>query len=699
MLVWLYATGLWTPEAWQIPSTYVIDALHALARLKFSGEAGLGFLFDKTLPELGAPWGADWSAYPMPDAPFFILFGKIGRVIGLIPAGNLALLFTHLSAVAVFYLCSRALGHRAIFAGGAALLFGFSFYVSHRGLSHSSFALAYLVPAQLLSVWLIGGGNGMLGLPRWRIFCLATAMVTGVSNPYFGFGYGQLLALAMVYQAATTRRRRNLTLGVGCLAVFVATFALLNYSALLDLLGDHAVLLERNFAGTEVYGFRPIELLIPPIYHRWSVAAEIGARYAAVTSLKGELFYPYLGLAGAGGLLVIAAETTRRLIRGQVGLRPAYAATVLWITAFFMVGGLNSLLAFAGFDLFRAGNRYSIYLLAVALMALTSWASHRGRRLGPWTAFAVMVPVVLICLGDQLPRPRPRGEIISLREKIAGDRRLAHCLGTKLPPGAAVFQLPAVPFLEQPPVNRMTDYELFRPWLFSEHTRFSYGLLAGEKGWLWQKWTASRPADLMCAALEKAGFAALYIHKAAFPDSGTALRQQLAALGKTLLFDEGDHVVYALHPVDLPQLPDLNDARLAPHWNGMPEGEDQLQLYASAGWFELEHLGEQSWRWAGDAATVTVWCPEGKPLTGTVEFTAVTLQKTGLSATLAGREIWHVMAGHPPAEEVKLALLMQPGANRITFHYDGVSARASLTDPRRLGFRLCNLRANFAVRP
>jgi len=245
-LIWLYATGLWRLSTWKVPAAYEIDALETLARLKLSGAMGWEFLVDKTMPRLAAPWVADWSAYPMPDVPVFILFGKIAGVIGLVESSNLALLGAHLSAVATFYLCSRALGHRALFAAGGALLFGFNTYLFHRGLSHFSFALAYLVPAQFLSAWLIGSGNLILARPHWRWFCLATAVATAIGNPYFGFGYCQLLALALVYQSATTRNRKNITLGLACLGVFAASLIAMNYSSLLAMLGGKAGLLQRN---------------------------------------------------------------------------------------------------------------------------------------------------------------------------------------------------------------------------------------------------------------------------------------------------------------------------------------------------------------------------------------------------------------------------------------------------------------------
>ncbi|MBI5426167.1 MAG: hypothetical protein HZA32_19005 [Opitutae bacterium] len=687
----LWATGLWRWSAWQLPAAYSIDALEVLARLKLSGQLGLAFFFDKTMPPIGAPWGADWSSYPMPDAPLFILFGKIGATIGLIPASNLALLFAHLSAVAVFYLCSRALGHRTPFATGAAVLFGFSFYLLHRSLSHFSFTLAYVVPAQLLHVWLIGSGHQLLRLARWRWFGIATAVATGMGNPYFGFAYCLLMGGALAYQAATARRRANLRWGGICLAIFFGTLVLLNYSSLLAMLrGDSG--LERNYAATELYGLRPIEWFIPPPSHRWGEVGAIGERYAAVSTFKGELFSPYFGLAGLAGLLCMIGSIVRRWRRGGPRARPGYAAAFSGITIFFVIGGINSLLAFGGLDLFRAGNRYSIYLLALALFALASWASRAGRRVSPVAAVVITTALVAIGLWDQVPKPRSSSANAALANQIAIDREVGAALDTQLPAGAAVFQLPAVPFLEQPPVHAMTDYELFRPWLFTERTRFSYGLLANERALRWERYVATLPTDLLCAALEEAGYAALYLNKSAFSDGGAQLRSQLKALGKKVLVQAGEHIVFALQPVHTPRLPDLNDARLSDPWHTTLVREDQFHLYAGEGWFPLEHDSSDSWRWAGNEATLLIWSSSHEPQAAELTLEASALRPGVLIANFNRKIVWRVNAGPAPIPKANLFLTLQPGSNLVTFRFNGRAVRPSNADSRILGFKLSNLR-------
>ncbi|HEY4248763.1 MAG TPA: hypothetical protein VGM64_18215 [Lacunisphaera sp.] len=691
-LIWIFATGHWTLASWQTPAAYSVDALEVLARFKLSGDAGFGILFNKVMPHLGAPWRADWSAYPMPDSMVFILFGTLAKITGLIAASNFALITAHLAAIATFYFCSRALGHRPVYSAAAALLFGFSFYNRHRGLSHYSFTLSYVVPAQLLSAWLIGSSQQFLKFRGWRTFCLATAVATGMGSPYFTFGFCQLLGFALIYQAATHRQRSNLMMGLACAAVLAATLLTTNYSAIFKLCGGEHGLLERNYASTEIYGLRPIELLIPPPSHRWAFAAGIGTRYAADTSLKGELFFPYLGIAGIGGLFVLAITATNAAIHRRLGLRPSYAALFGWLILFFIVGGLNGLLAFAGIDLFRAGNRYSIYLLAIALFALASWASRRSRHLPAWLASVFAIVATMIGLWDQLPRRPFSADRAYLAKKVSEDRLVAAQLDSKLPAGASVFQLPVVPFLEQPPVNGMTDYELFRPWFFSVSTNFSYGLLTGEKALRWEKWIAGRPVGEMCESLEKAGYAAIYLNKKAYPDAGAALRRQLIALGYNEIVEIGDHLAFALHPASSPKLPDVNADWLADPWTETANSPDKLQFLAEKGWFGLERNNSDVWRWAGREADLSIWNPASQSIVVSIEFSAATQNAGQITASFDEHQLWQIAAGQTPAGMVNLALTLQPGANHIHFHFTGPVTAPSATDRRLLGFRLVNLR-------
>ena len=95
-------------DDWSHPHWLEGDPLEVYGRVKIAAEQPGQTLFHFTPGDrLGAPTGADWSAYPVPDRLVFVLTGLLSRVTGLIAAINLvSALLTGLSA-ASFYLCAR----------------------------------------------------------------------------------------------------------------------------------------------------------------------------------------------------------------------------------------------------------------------------------------------------------------------------------------------------------------------------------------------------------------------------------------------------------------------------------------------------------------------------------------------------------------------------------------------------------------
>ncbi|WP_415908523.1 hypothetical protein [Oleiharenicola sp. Vm1] len=404
-LIWIVWQGAWTRAAWDSPASYSVDALEYLARLKLCEERGMSFLINEDAPRLGAPWAADWAAYPMPDRPINVATGRIARVTGLIVAGNLSLLAAHVLGTLGFFAAARLCGHRPLFAAAGGLVFGFSYYIAQRGFSHYSFALAFVVPLMLAATLVAGGARHLLRRRAVQLGGALVAILVALGNPYFGFLFGQLLLGALVTRLVLHRGRDN-TVILAWLGLFLIVLLLANLSAVRALLSGEGAVLARNYAATELYGLRPIEFLVPPPTHRWTAAAEIGRRYASATSLGGELFFPYLGFVGLAGLALVCGEGLVRLGRGRLGLRPAHLPLLVWIVGFAMVGGAAAVFAFGITDLFRATNRYSICVAAVTLLALTSWATRRAGRLPPLVAALLTAVLVVLALWDQLPPVR-----------------------------------------------------------------------------------------------------------------------------------------------------------------------------------------------------------------------------------------------------------------------------------------------------
>jgi hypothetical protein len=128
-----------------------------------------------------------------------------------------------------------------------------------------------------------------------------------------------------------------------------------------------------------------------------------------------------------------------------------------------------------------------------------------------------------------------------------------------VPEQSMIFQLPVSDFPEVPGIEGMSDYEHFRPYLFSHQLRYSYGTDKGRETDSWQHETGGLKPAAMIAHLEACGFAAIWINRKGYADNGNALIDGLrdAGRGDTLESTAGDLVCVLLHPSAHPALPPL----------------------------------------------------------------------------------------------------------------------------------------------
>ena len=701
---WFCLHQAWRAESWQVPApgpggeSYAGDELELLARVKAAQEHGWDFAVNNTVSRLGAPWTADWSTYAMPDMPFTLVTAQLANVIGLIPAANAMLLAAHVLAVLAFYFCSRVLGHRPAFAAAAALLFGFSYYNFSRSLVHFSFTLSFIIPLILLTVFLVAGSRVLWQRRVWWVICAGITCWTALANPYYGYLFLQLLAFAVAYRClGRAGEKAGAWRGLLLFGVFFGSLALSDWSSLLAFGRDPGSLLQRNYASTEIFGLRFIDLFIPPPTHRWRAAAALGDGYGSVSIFKGsgELFSAYLGLVGIAGLAVVTGASLRQMLQRRFGLRPAYLPLICWIFLYSATGGINGIFALTATPLFRGTNRYSIAILALVLLAFASWATRISRRSPRSTVVGIALLAVGVGIWDQCP-PRHLDKKAHVRTKIESDRQLGVALESSLPAGSEVFQLPAVPFLEQPVIHQMVDYELCRPYLFTHTMRFSYGVLRGKLN-RWEQNISRLPASEMRSALESAGFAALYLQRKAFPDGGESLCRQLEATGLVPLFAAGDHVVYRLQPAAHAAAPTPDDPRMFASWDDQDiVRNDQPAVLFDRGWFQLEQSQAHAWRWACARATMVLYNPSPRTITVDLNCTLTALGNTQLVLMIAGKEKWRGrVSPRDSTPPLSLQLELQPGVTRLVWTSSEPARSPSVGDPRKLGFRIEDLRANF----
>lgn len=617
-LVWAAHYGRWTPADWAVPTDYAGDAHEVLARIKAAGEGETWPLRSQEIQRLGAPFGADWNAYPTPDKPLMLALGALAKGIGLFAAANFGLLLAQVSAALAFYLVARRLAVRWEWAWAGALWFAYTYHTFHRGLAHFSFVFTWTVPVGLLAVWLVAQSQRLRWYSGGAAVCGAAALGLGWGNPYLLLFWGQLLVWALVFQWFGARRRENLGIGLATGVLAVAVFFAANLEFWVHAKEPEGLpLLTRNYGGTERYALKPVEMFIPPEHHRWVPWAALGQRYQRWSEWHGEPFLPYLGICGIAGFLLLAGVAVRRLLRRQP--LPGAALAGSWLLVYASVGGVTNVLAFfAGFQLFRATNRAAVFLSALVLFFLVGRLSRWTAGWSPAARVAAALVLAAVGLLDQLPRrldPARRAEIAAA---VHSDARLMAELESAVPAGSLVFQLPVLGFPEVVPPHRLTDYEHFRPYLLSEHLRFSYGAAKHRAQGRWQRDLEGRPTEELVRRLETAGFAALHLNRKGFEDRGERLLRELEQLGYTRRMQSklGNQVVVLLRPSPQPQPPVARVLTFGRGWHLRPEA---------------------GVRWANGRAVLSYYNPHPGPVEVDVRLELVSPRARQVHLEYAGR--------------------------------------------------------------
>jgi hypothetical protein len=575
-VVWCTHYDRWTLASWSVPTLYGGDAMEIYTRIAASAEGDAAPFRPQVITRLGAPHGANWNAYPSSDVVLLWLIGRVARVTGVFPAANLALLLACVTSALAFYGCARWLRVRWEWAFATALLFAFTLQSFQRGIAHLFLIYTWTVPAALLVCGLVAHSSRLTFRGWAGGLCLLTGLMIGMGNPYVLFLFLQLLGWALIAQWLGARRRANLVVGGATLAAALVAFAAAEAHLWL-FKTDTAALspLVRNYVGTEFYAMKPVELFLPPPGHRWDLLAGLGFRYLDTSEFRsGESSMSYLGLVAIGGLTWLVLASFRRLLNRQPP--PVAAMPAAWVLAFSSLGGLTNLFALVtGLVVFRATNRFSLFISAIALLFLASRLTRWSAPRPAWLTGALAAIVAGIGLWDQLPNAPGREWQAAVAREVEADRTFGRALEEKLPPGSMVFQLPVIEFPEAVPPHQLEDYAYFRPYLATQSLRFSYGALKRRSRSHWQRNLNTMPTKDLVRRLEWYGFSALYFQRRAFADGGERLLGELTKLGRIqqVVDSNNQQVAVLLRPMARPAAPMADRLTFGRGWHGTRPGE------------------------------------------------------------------------------------------------------------------------------
>ena len=372
------------------------------------------------------------------------------------------------------------------------------------------------------------------------------AALCGVYCAFFGCFF---IVVAGV-RAALRERDRRVAYAAAVLVAVVALVAVLQVMPSVIYTGQHGGNpngLVRHAGGGEVYGLKITQMFLPIDGHRVPALADLRAVYRdglrqLGPSLDNEANLAALGVVGTLGFLLTVfvflfgvARAPQRRAEGEAPtdrqLLPLFG--MLNTSAFLLatVGGLGTVLAASVLPQIRAYNRISVFIAFLALAGLGVAAdrllAHRATVVWRTLGVAAVAAVVLVGVLDQTPADLSAGPAAA-RTAFAEDAAWVRQVEGALTPGAAVYQLPYMPYPEPGgPFFGMQDYDPLRGYVHAGGLRWSYGAMKGRGDDAWQKATAALPVADMVREVRAKGFAGIWVQLNGYEDGGAAITGEL----------------------------------------------------------------------------------------------------------------------------------------------------------------------------
>ncbi len=551
-LSWCAANARWDAASWNLPSGYSTspteDVLSILSGMKAVSDGHIRPMLWKNIPELGAPNGANWNDYPTTEEFPLYFQGLLGKAFGMFVGLNLSLLFSHLLAAGVFYGVARFSDCDRKWSFVGALAYGLAPFMFAQSPHHFTVASVWHVPLFIpVWRWVSTGAGVELWSKRFWISA-AIAFLAGTQNVYYTNIFCQLTLLGGLAVFFRTRSPAPLLACLGIIAAAALAFGLMNLDTWTYRIihGPNTGIVVREYKWLEIYGLKIVDLIVPPITHRSDLFAGFAFRHRVDAPLQDE--GSYLGILGILSLGMLVFTTAAAFLRKCYSQIPIEAWQVGWIVAVFTTGGLNAIAGTLGFTMFRTGCRYSVVILAIVLLFAVRRMASLPLRSGLASLLAILATAVVFW--DQVPRSPDRKETEAIAFQIESDRDIVEKMEAALPPGAMVFQIPIMEFPEAPAPG-LSPYDHLRPYLFSNHLRFSFGSMKGREDTQWQKDLAKLSLADAVTKLRGLGFRAILINRNGFPDKAKGFLQSLSTLGHSELIESpaGDLVCVVLPPV------------------------------------------------------------------------------------------------------------------------------------------------------
>lgn len=605
----------------------------------YYGEANFNALLVKTVldhgwhltnPSLGMPAGLDLRDVPMSDNNAHLLLIKL---IGLFTKDyalvmNIFFLLTFpLTALSSLWVMRR-FGVSFVSAIFASLLYTLLPFHFMRGQHHLFLAAYFIVPlAVMLVLWVASGSVSWVDTEtrkfsvnlrdRKLFLSLAVCLLLAASGAYYAYFACFFLLIAGILAALRWTNARHLLLpGVLVAVIFGGLVVNLLPSILHLRQHGETTIVRRQAIDAEIYSFRISQLILPVSGHRLFLMNKLKAAFNQRQFIN-ENDAASLGVIGSMGFLTLLGwllikKPELKRIEGDGADAVISHLSVLNLAAVMLAtfGSLGALIGLVISAKIRAYNRISIYIAFFSLLTVALLVEVFSRRFvtSPRrrTAFIACLSVLLVLGVWDQTSARFTPDYAAVRAEFNSDANFVKRLQSGLSPNAMIFQLPVVPFPENPKIHKMFDYDHARGYLHSRGLRWSYGAMKGREHEIWQQQVAAKPTNELIETVALSGFEGIYLNRNGYAENPSRVEAEIEReIGQPQLMSDDGNLIF----FDLRNYFQLLKEKYPPR-ELEARREDSLHplmVVWSNGCSELEGSADNSFRWCSAIGELQVY--------------------------------------------------------------------------------------------
>lgn len=517
----------------------------------------------------------------------------------------------------------------------------------------------------------------------WLMYGLACVLI-GLSSAYHMFFACFFIGIAALFRMLYYRK-----LAYGVVPAVLVTIILFFFflTALPSLLfthnhGNNPVVARRLAFESQMYALTITNLLFPDNDSPLTVLESYHEKYNETSQLPGGVNrLSRLGLAGSAGLLLLMVSL---FIPKGHGTR----SDTLWYLSIFAVAGIlwstidgfNTIFAYLVNAVLRCQCRMGVFILFFALMATGIGIDYILNKLKTRTVAGYhiagiffVIPVILSSL--QANHFRNESVVAQWQE----EQQFVEQIEQILPDSSMVYQLPFIPFPEEPNVHQLYDYEQSKLCLHSDSLRWSYGSMRERDDRIHETLT-TLPLPTQLYTMILLGFKGLVIYRQGYEDAGNRLIDRIKQLtGQEYITSNNGRMVF----FDISS-PGIQDALRA-------QTDRDIVYFWQDGVYVQEHDATDTWRWSQKDATLKFLNYTDDPIALTIRFGFISTN-TESSATLTIRtpNTQNAITNQNGFAHVDETVEIPPGYSSIKFEFNGKPFPAP-QDPRDLYFCMKNI--------